>query len=498
MPDQHTFVIALQACCGMDEMEEASFRAASSTKSMALELGEALCGDAWKHGCTSNVFLNNTVISLYGKCGDIAKAEEIFLQIGNKEEVSWNAMLSAYVEQGDGEEALRLYSVMLKEDVSPNNVTFVVAIQACSILAERGDAGGEPTNVICLEIGQALYADAQRVGFSTDIMVANTLVHLYGKCGMITEAGIVFDGLSQFNAVSWNVMIAVLVEHGWGVKASQLFWRMQENGIAMDVSTLISVLQASSITGWAEISRNIHFCAVAEGLDVYFPLATTLIHAYGNCSLIADTHAIFAGLSKLDVILWSAYLDALVQNGNCVVCLQLLKVMQWQGFEPDGVTFYSFLSGCSHTGFVDAGVQCFQSMVENCGLRPGLKHYAVMLDLLGRAGDFRRVENMLAKMQPDLDTWSSLLGVCYLHGNVEMGKQAFDNLVCLKPKEASAYVLMCNIYADAEMQDSAKQIRILSQQQGLETMCLECDDLQHAVNYGWQRSIEASCHQLAL
>jgi hypothetical protein len=73
-----------------------------------------------------------------------------------------------------------------------------------------------------------------------------------------------------------------------------------------------------------------------------------------------------------------------------------------------------------------------------------------MIDLLGRAGDFRRIENMFSyiPMQDDSAIWLCLLGTCSTRGNFELAKQAFSHVMRLKPREPRAYVLMSNVYVD--------------------------------------------------
>ena len=44
-------------------------------------------------------------------------------------------------------------------------------------------------------------------GFEREILVSNTLVDTYGKCGSIKEAQNIFNALSARDIASWNAMI---------------------------------------------------------------------------------------------------------------------------------------------------------------------------------------------------------------------------------------------------------------------------------------------------
>ena len=130
-----------------------------------------------------------------------------------------------------------------------------------------------------------------------------------------------------------------------------------------------------------------------------------------------------------------------------------------EGIIPDEITFTSVLSACTHTGHVIEGILYFESMSRDNGLDPHMQHNSILVDLFARAGDFHRIEYMLARRMPNnLNVWLFLLGACRAHGNFELAKQAFDHAIALQPTEATVYILMSNIYTDAEMYDPATQL----------------------------------------
>ncbi|KAJ4830009.1 hypothetical protein Tsubulata_002306 [Turnera subulata] len=72
--------------------------------------------------------------------------------------------------------------------------------------------------------------------------------------------------------------------------------------------------------------------------------------------------------------------------GRGVEALEVFDKMRKQGLVPDGVTLLVVLYACSHSGLVDQGIKYFDGMNKEFGVVPGAKHYACMVDLLGRAG----------------------------------------------------------------------------------------------------------------
>jgi len=84
-----------------------------------------------------------------------------------------------------------------------------------------------------------------------------------------------------------------------------------------------------------------------------------------------------------------------------------------------------------------------------------------MVDLLGRAGKLDEAEDFINKMlfEPNALVWRTLLSACKIHGNVDIGKRAAENILKLEPQDAPAYVLLSNIYAAAGRWDCLANVR---------------------------------------
>ena len=130
-------------------------------------------------------------------------------------------MLSVYVDRGFGEKALRLFRQMQEEEMSPNDTSFMMALQACCLMADE-----ERLNSVFLEIGLALHSDARWNGFERETLVCTMLINMYAKCGRILEAEQLFEAHSHHDIASWTIMLSVYVELGQGEKALQLHKKM--------------------------------------------------------------------------------------------------------------------------------------------------------------------------------------------------------------------------------------------------------------------------------
>ena len=100
-------------------------------------------------------------------------------------------------------------------------------------------------------------------------------------------------------------------------------------------------------------------------------------------------------------------------------------------------------------------------MKRDYNLEPNAKHYAAMVDLLGRAGKLSEAEDLIMSSGFDFDPviWKALLGSCRLHADVTRAAQVAKKVSELDPSESSSYVLLYNIYLNAGEKSLADNTR---------------------------------------
>ncbi|KAJ7514124.1 hypothetical protein O6H91_23G029000 [Diphasiastrum complanatum] len=225
-PNNVTLVLLLKACASL----------------AALEQGKQLHSAIIKRGFQSDVVVGSTLVDMYAKCGCTEDASEVFDNMGERDVVSWTAMIAGYAQNGLGKEALALYKQMKQEGVQPDNVTFILLLKACASLA-------------ALEQGKQLHSEIIKRGFQSDVVVGNTLVNMYAKCGCTEDARELFDNMSERDVVSWTGMIAGYAQNGLGKEALALFVQMQREGTKPNEVTYISVLSACAHSGLVDQGR---------------------------------------------------------------------------------------------------------------------------------------------------------------------------------------------------------------------------------------------------
>ncbi|KAJ7560176.1 hypothetical protein O6H91_04G117100 [Diphasiastrum complanatum] len=442
-PDKVAFVVVLKAC----------------TRIAALEQGKQLHTDIIKSGFESDLIVGNTLVNMYAKCGCIGHALRVFNKMSERDVVSWNAMIAGYAENGLGQDVLALYEQMKEEGVQPNNVTYVVLLKTCA-------------SIVALEQGKQLHSHIIKSGFESDMIVGNTLVDMYAKCGCIEQACQVFDKMSERNVVSWSVMIAGYAHNGLGKEALALYEQMKQEGVQPDNITYVVLLKACANVAALEQGKQLHSQIIKSGSESDVIVGSALVDMYAKCGCIELAHQVFNKVSEQNVVLYSAMIAGYAQQGRGKEALTLLEQMQREGMNPDEVTYVCVLSACSHSGLVNEGCHLFDSMCKDHGVTPTMRHYACMVDLLGRAGCLTDAKDLINKMpiQPDVVVWLTLLSAARNHGHVEIGRHAFDCIVKLEPENAAAYVLLSNIYAEAGRMNEVEKIRKEMKDVGVKNM----------------------------
>ncbi|KAH7316232.1 hypothetical protein KP509_21G084300 [Ceratopteris richardii] len=434
-----------------------------------------------------DIVLGNSLIDMYVKCDDLAEAKHVLIDLPVRDTVSWSTLITGYVEKGQCIEAFNCFQKMLSDDLSPDAVTYASVLKACGIMQDP-------------DRGKSLHVEISAQGLvEKHILLGNSLVDMYVKCGIVNRAQEVLDGLHIRDVVSWSTMIAGYVEHGKGEEALCCFEQMQSEGVSPNSITYACILKACGITRNILKGKQIHAEIAKQGLlKQNVVLGNCLVDMYVKCGVLTkaqetfDTlpvqdviswNALIAGYAQegqgdrafrcleqmhnkglsLNVFTWNSLIGGYAQEGHAVKALDIFQQMEHEGTSPDAVTFVCLINACSHSGLVDEGQMFFESMVKEYGVTPNKEHFTCMVDLFARAEDLYKALRVIEQM-PSTEyssAWSALLGACRKWGNVKIGRLAFNHAIQLNGCDAASYVSMANIYATSDMQEESQKFRIL-------------------------------------
>ncbi|GAY35373.1 hypothetical protein CUMW_015910 [Citrus unshiu] len=290
--------------------------------------------------------------------------------------------------------------------------------------------------------GRRIHAQMVIVGYVPIEYIKTKLLILYAKHGDLVTAHVLFDKLQQKSLISWNAMIAGYVQKGFEEVGLDYYYKMRENGLRPDQYTFASIFRACATLATLDYGKRAHGLMLKCGIRENVVVNSALIDMYFKCSIISDGRQVFDKLSNRNVVTWTSLIAGYGQHGRVVEVFQLFHRMTSEGFRPNYVTFLAVLSACGHGGLVNKGWDYFSSMLRDYGIQPRGKHYAAIVDLLGRAGKLQEAYEFVLS-SPCMEhsvVWGALLGACRIHGDIDLVKVAAKKYFELDPENAGKNV----------------------------------------------------------
>lgn len=421
-----TFFSILKACSRLDQIKLTHISAINT----AVDL--SLC-------------FFNSLVNMYFKFGASAEARQVFDRMPNRDVVSWNSMLSGYVQQGFSQEALELLEGMGKNGVKPDYVTFSGALKAC-------------TRIAALEEGKEIHRYICATGMEMDKFVTSTLIDMYGKCGDLEDAQKVFNDIQERDVVIWNSMIAVLVTHEHCEEALQLFQKMGSTGVKGDDATFVIILKACAYLSFAEQGMHIHAYIIESRLQLII-VQNALIDMYSKCRMLYDARVIFNKLQKLDVGSWNAMISGYAQLDHSEEVLNLFQQMQQGEVKPDKVTFLGVLKAYANLGVYEHASE-IQACISKAGFGSEMSIRTTMVDMYAKCGRMDVACHVFNEApERDIISWNAVITGHSQQGHIEEAFKAFLKLLQegIEPDDVT-FIALLKVCASAAAVEYGKQI----------------------------------------
>ncbi|KAF8403820.1 hypothetical protein HHK36_011926 [Tetracentron sinense] len=312
-----------------------------------LTIGRSIHGYVIKHGIDVNSPLCTALADMYMNCDDEATATHLFESCPDRDLISWNAMISSYIQNNRPHKALLLFHRMISE-VEPNSVTIINVLSSCTHLAN-------------LPQGRCIHAYTTRREFALgfDVSIGNALLTMYARCGSMSSAEKVFRRLLRRDIISWNALIAGYGMHGRGEDALLAFSQMQEDGLRPTDVTFVSVLSACSHSGFIE-----------KGWQLFYSMAQ-------DYSIAPE------------VVHYACMVDLLGRGGHLDEAINFINSMP---IEPDASVWRAMLSACRVYSEIKLARVVFEKLVE---LEPmGVGDYILLSNIYAGAGLWAEVRKL--------------------------------------------------------------------------------------------------------
>ncbi|PRQ38870.1 putative tetratricopeptide-like helical domain-containing protein [Rosa chinensis] len=380
----------------------------------ALLQGQQLHSLVLKSGLDSNTFINNSLISMYAKCGSISCAESLFGSCSEPDPVSCNIMVAGYVKSGDLDNARQVFDKM-PERGCVSYTTMIMGLsrngfwrEAVAVFRDMRNAGVLPNELTMgtvistfSHLGgiwncRMLHGLVVKLQLDGMVLVSTNLVKVYCACKSVWEARSLFDEMPERNIVSWNVMLNGYSKAGlvhlarelferidmkdvvsWGTmidgyvqveclnEALMMYRAMLRAGLGPNDVMLVDLISVCGRLEAIREGRQFHGRIVKEGFDCYDFIQATIINFYAGCGEMIAARLQFEKGIKEHVASWNALIAGYIRNQMIDQASLLFDEMP----ERDVFSWSSMISGYTQTEQSKLALELFQRMVSS-GIQP--------------------------------------------------------------------------------------------------------------------------------
>ncbi|XP_024533227.1 pentatricopeptide repeat-containing protein At1g11290, chloroplastic-like [Selaginella moellendorffii] len=448
IPTPRTFVAALKGCSKLAVEEDGRLVNGKLVKVSSLQKVSEIHLVAAKYGRTdsTSVFVGNSLVDLYAKCGSLEDARRVFDRMDHRDRVSWNVLMAGCAFHGEEEASLELFERMLLQGYAANSRSFVTALKACSSLAEKeeaikGSRDGQFVKIVALEKAMAIHSQAERLGL--DVYMASAVISLYARCGSIVNGLKVFDRMLCRDLVMWNTMILGCAENHDAELSLELFEAMSKHSCeAPNARTLVAVLKACVY--------------LAEKEEEAQEISCALVELYSKSGSLVDSMAVFEAMAHdPDVTLWTALITGCADNGEEDLALELFSQMQSHGgCAPDAHSFVAAIRACGSS--LAAAKESRETKVLVCMERGMALHIeatkqgfvsnkflaSALVDMYVRCSSMDDARRVFAAIQrPEVATWNTLLLGYVESGQGELALETYEQMKARGGLEPNASTL---------------------------------------------------------
>ncbi|XP_074307310.1 pentatricopeptide repeat-containing protein At5g19020, mitochondrial [Silene latifolia] len=389
-----------------------ALKSCSSLK--AIFQGQQIHAFVSKNGLDSNIFIQNSLLSMYAKCDELGVARKLFSSCSRFDFVSCNIMLGVYVRSGQMDDARRMFDELPDKGVVAYT-TMIMGLArndkwsgAIAVFRDMRVAGVVPNEVTMasvissyvrvggiLDVG-LLHGLTTKLGLRDFVLVSTNLLHMYCACSSLGNARRLFTEMPEKNVVSWNVMLNGYVKQKLVDLAKSIFDEMPGKDVVswgtiidayVQVDRLADALMlyramlcerlrsndvmiVDLVTACGRVmaileGQQLHATIVKAGFDRYDFIQSTIIHFYSSCGKINLACIQFNVSDKTHLASWNTLISGYIRNGMIEQARIYFDKMPGR----DVFSWSSMISGYSQTGNASMALELFRGMVA-AGVQP--------------------------------------------------------------------------------------------------------------------------------
>ncbi|KAI7753271.1 hypothetical protein M8C21_000193 [Ambrosia artemisiifolia] len=367
-------------------------------------------------GFESDVFVANTLVVVYAKCGEFLDSRRLFDQIPERN-------IGEFYEK-----AVELFKDMVGSGLRPDEFSLSNIINACTGLRDVNE-------------GRKIHGYLVKHGYSSDPFSCNALVDMYSKVGDFDDAKAVFDQIINPDIVSWNAVIAGCVLHEYNDTALELMVKMRRAGIKPNMFTFSSVLKACSGLSLQDLGQQFHSILIKSDIELDSFLCCGLIDIYSKCGEMEDAKRVYNMMPEKELIAFNALLCGHSHNDNDIEALSLFVEEYRDGVGFNETTLLAVLNSAAGLQVVNVSEQ-----IHGLSLRTGFQSdpFVInsLIDSYAKCGSVEKARKVFDESPiADLATFTSLISAYSQSGQ---GEEAIKLYLIMQDLELKPDSFICS------------------------------------------------------
>jgi pentatricopeptide repeat protein len=336
----------------------------------------------------------------------------------------WNWLIRGFTAASHHSLSVLFYLKMWSHHAAPrpDGHTLPYVVKSCAALG-------------AIALGRLVHRTAREIGLGGDVYVGSALIKMYADVGLLSDARVVFDAMTERDSVLWNVMMDGCIKGGDVSAAVGLFRHMRTSGCKPNFVTLACFLSVCATEADLLSGVQLHSLAVKCGLEPEVAVANSLLSMYAKCGCLDDSSKLFDLMPRDDLVTWNGMISGCVQNGLLDEALGLFYDMQESGVRPDSVTLVSLLPALADLNGFKQGKEIHGYIIRNC-VHMDVFLVSASVDIYFKCRDVRMAQNVYAAARAiDVVIGSAMVSGYVLNGMSQEAVQMFQYLLeqCIKP-----------------------------------------------------------------
>ncbi|KAL1068905.1 hypothetical protein V6Z11_D12G230300 [Gossypium hirsutum] len=425
---------------------------------MLLREGKTVHGFTIRRQMISDLWVINSLLDMYSKCNCIIKAELLFNAIPKRDLVSWNVMISGYSRNGYSKEAQSLFKTLTHQCLQLSFSTVLAVISSCISLDS-------------LQFGKSIHCWEIKAGLSSNILMVNSLMHMYINFGDLSAAFMLFDTISSEEDIAcWNTIIAGCTNNGHFREALATFnWMRQVMDVMCDSITLVNVISACGNLLLIYEGKSLHGLAIKTFVGSETRVQNALITMYGRCGHTKSARSVLDFCSSRNLCSWNCMISAFSQNKEGRRALELFHFLE---FEPNEITIVALLSACNQLGLLRQGKQ-IHGLVLRIGIFENSFISAALVDMYSNCGQLDLGWQIFTRSKDkSIAVWNSMISAYGYHGNGQMAIQLFHKMCDsgVRPSKSSFVSLLSACSHSGLVNEGLWYYRVMLEEYGVEAV----------------------------